>query len=181
MFLNSITDNEIVLSKINRQYEVIASVFSMDSFMFQQAITEYDSTMTIIIGGKGKIYGDSISFYYRAGGELGKFECNCKGVRKNATLINQVVGPGSAFLFQNTPNPFSHETEIKYYVPENADNAVLYVFSLQGNMLLTKQISQLGNGSITISASELQPGMYIYTLAVDGQEADSKRMIITEE
>lgn len=87
----------------------------------------------------------------------------------------------NAFLFQNTPNPFSHETEIKYYVPENADNAVLYVFSLQGNMLLTKPVSQLGNGSITISASKLQPGMYIYTLAVDGQEADSKRMIITEE
>lgn len=87
----------------------------------------------------------------------------------------------NAFLFQNTPNPFSNTTEIKYYVPENADNAFLYVFSLQGNMLLTKQISQMGNGSIEISASELQPGMYIYTLAVDGQEADSKRMIITEE
>lgn len=42
-------------------------------------------------------------------------------------------------------------------------------------------VSQLGNGSIAITASELQPGMYIYTLAVDGQEADSKRMIITEE
>ncbi len=84
-------------------------------------------------------------------------------------------------MFLLTPNPFSHETEIKYYVPENADNAVLYVFSLQGNMLLTKQISQMGNGSIEISASELQPGMYIYTLAVNGQEVDSKRMIITEE
>lgn len=85
------------------------------------------------------------------------------------------------FFVVNTPNPFSHETEIKYYVPENAGNAVLYVFSLQGNMLLTKPISQMGNGSIEISASELQPGMYIYTLAVDGQEADSKRMIIKEE
>lgn len=87
----------------------------------------------------------------------------------------------NAFLFQNTPNPFSHETEIKYYIPENAENAVLYVFSLQGNMLLTKQLSQFGNSSVVLLAGELQPGMYIYTLAVDGQEADSKRMIITEE
>lgn len=87
----------------------------------------------------------------------------------------------NAFLFQNTPNPFSHETEIKYYVPENAENVVLYVFSLQGNLLLTKPISQLGSGSITISASELQPGMYVYTLAIGGREIDSKRMILTEE
>ncbi len=48
-------------------------------------------------------------------------------------------------------------------------------------MLLTKTISQMGNGSIEISASELQPCMYIYTLVVDGQETEYKRMIITEE
>lgn len=33
--------------------------------------------------------------------------------------------------------------------------AVLYVFSLNGNMLLSKPITQTGNGSITISGSEL--------------------------
>ena len=87
----------------------------------------------------------------------------------------------NAFLFQNTPNPFSTQTEIKYFVPENADNVVLYVFSLNGNLLLSKPITQTGNGSITISGSELTPGMYIYTLAVNGIEADSKRMILTEK
>ena len=87
----------------------------------------------------------------------------------------------NAFLFQNSPNPFSTQTEIKYFVPENVDNAVLYVFSLNGNLLLSKPITQTGNGSITISGSELTPGMYIYTLAVNGIEADSKRMILTEK
>ena len=87
----------------------------------------------------------------------------------------------NAFLFQNTPNPFSTQTEIKYFVPENAVNAVLYVFSLNGNMLLSKPITQTGNGSITISGSELEAGMYIYTLAVNGIEADSKRMILTDK
>ncbi len=110
---------------------------------------------------------------------IGNDTCMVSFEVTDANSIQQ--GESHIFSFQNTPNPFSHETEIKYYVPENADNAVLYVFSLQGNMLLAKPVSQLGNGSIAISASELQPGMYIYTLAVDGQEADSKRMIITEE
>ena len=35
----------------------------------------------------------------------------------------------NAFLFQNSPNPFSTQTEIKYFVPENAENACIYVFS----------------------------------------------------
>ena len=86
----------------------------------------------------------------------------------------------NAFLFQNTPNPFSAETEIKYYVPQNANNAVIYVFSLNGNLLLTKPITAIGNGSVTISGNELSAGMYIYTLAVDGVEVDSKRMVLSE-
>ncbi len=48
-------------------------------------------------------------------------------------------------------------------------------------MLLSKPLTQTGNGSITISGSELEAGMYIYTLAVNGIEADSKRMIITDK
>lgn len=87
----------------------------------------------------------------------------------------------NAFLFQNTPNPFSSETEIKYFLPENAENAVLYVFSLNGNMLLSKPLTKTGNGSITISGSELEAGMYIYTLAIGGVEVDSKRMILNNQ
>ena len=32
----------------------------------------------------------------------------------------------------------------------------------------------------TINGSELQPGLYIYTLVADGKEVDTKRMILTE-
>ena len=52
------------------------------------------------------------------------------------------------------------------------------MYSLNGNLLLTKPITQLGNGSVIINGNELEAGMYIYTLTVDGQEIDSKRMII---
>ncbi len=45
-------------------------------------------------------------------------------------------------------------------------------------MLLSKPLTQTSNGSITISGSELEAGMYIYTLAISGVEVDSKRMIL---
>jgi hypothetical protein len=86
----------------------------------------------------------------------------------------------NAFLFQNTPNPFTYDTEIKYYLPESSSNAVLYVFNLQGNLLMTEKISGTGNGSITINGSDLNPGMYVYSLLIDGQEVDTKRMILTD-
>ena len=86
----------------------------------------------------------------------------------------------NAFLYQNVPNPFDNNTEIKYFIPEEASNAVLYVFNLQGNLLKTEKIETTRQGSITISGSELQPGMYVYSLLVDGKEVDTKRMILTD-
>ncbi len=86
----------------------------------------------------------------------------------------------NAFLFQNTPNPFTYNTEIRYYLPKSSNNAVLYIFDLQGNLLITEKISSTGNGSITINGSQLNPGMYVYSLLINGQEVDTKRMILTD-
>lgn len=35
-------------------------------------------------------------------------------------------------------------------------------------------------GSISISAEQLQAGMYIYSLIIDGKLIDSKRMVLTD-
>ena len=48
-------------------------------------------------------------------------------------------------------------------------------------MLLSKPLTKTGNGSITISGSELEAGMYIYTQAIGGVEVDSKRMILNNQ
>lgn len=87
----------------------------------------------------------------------------------------------TAILYQNIPNPFSSQTEIRYYVPLNAKDAFIYVFSLTGNLLLTKPITGTGSGSISIRGNELQPGRYLYSLVIDGVEVDSKRMILTDK
>jgi hypothetical protein len=86
----------------------------------------------------------------------------------------------NAFLYQNSPNPFSNDTEIKYYIPKNADKSVLHVFNLQGNLMISKNIPDKGHGAVTIHGSQLSPGMYIYSLVIDGNKIDTKRMILTE-
>jgi Chaperone of endosialidase/Secretion system C-terminal sorting domain len=86
----------------------------------------------------------------------------------------------NSFLYQNIPNPFSVQTEIKYYIPEDARNGSLLIFNMQGSLIKSMIISAFGSGSQTINGSELHAGMYIYTLIVDSKEVDTKRMILTE-
>jgi len=83
-------------------------------------------------------------------------------------------------LYQNEPNPFDKDTEIRFYLPERINNAKLLIFNMQGNQLRSINITQKGNGFEIIHGSDLQPGMYMYTLIVDGREIDTKRMILTD-
>ena len=82
-------------------------------------------------------------------------------------------------LYQNAPNPFSQNTEIRFYIPETIQAAQLCVYNLQGKLIKQIKIAQRGDGMQQISGSELAAGMYLYALIVDGQEVDVKRMILT--
>ena len=83
-------------------------------------------------------------------------------------------------LEQNAPNPFRTQTEIRYVVPQSFNQAAIYVFDLQGRLVKTYAIDAPGPGRIEIQGSELTAGMYVYTLAVNGSEVASRRMILTE-
>jgi len=83
-------------------------------------------------------------------------------------------------LYQNIPNPFNTKTIIGYYLPNETANASLLVFDMQGKLIKTYKISTFGKANIEINASELQPGMYMYSLIANGKEVDTKKMILTE-
>lgn len=51
---------------------------------------------------------------------------------------------------------------------------------MQGNQIKSLVINQRNHGNEMIHGSDLPPGMYMYTLIVDGLEVDTKRMILTE-
>lgn len=87
------------------------------------------------------------------------------------------IGP---VLYQNQPNPFNENTEICFYIPNDSESALLNIYNMQGNQIKSTILNHRGNGLETIDGSELQPGMYMYTLIVDGQEVDTKRMILTD-
>ena len=87
----------------------------------------------------------------------------------------------NAQLFDNVPNPFSSNTEIKFKIPEKANAGRLIIHDMQGVELLSFNIRQKGFGSITINGSELRAGMYLYTLLVDNEIINTKRMLLTKD
>lgn len=87
--------------------------------------------------------------------------------------------PIVATLAQNTPNPFSERTTIRFTLPENAKNAYIYIFDMSGKMY--KQIPvDSSMQSVIIEGYELSAGMYIYSLVIGGKEIQTRRMILSK-
>ena len=57
---------------------------------------------------------------------------------------------------------------------------MIYIYNMRGMQIKSISIPEKGYGTITINGSDLQAGMYLYTLIVDGKEVDTKRMILTK-
>ena len=83
-------------------------------------------------------------------------------------------------LYQNVPNPFSVNTDIRYFLTEEVVKAYLYIYDMQGKQMKSLPITQRGEGAVQIQGSELNAGMYIYTLIADNKVVSTKRMILTD-
>lgn len=86
----------------------------------------------------------------------------------------------NAQLFQNLPNPADGLTRIPFYLPQDVASAQLVVNAVNGQEVLRLDISERGNGELTLDSNVLQSGVYTYTLVVDGQRSATKRMAVTQ-
>lgn len=83
-------------------------------------------------------------------------------------------------LFQNAPNPFDEETEIKMKIPNGVQNAILLIYDLTGKQLEKIVINERGEVKAKLEVGKLTAGMYLYSLFTDGQIVGVKRMILTD-
>ena len=97
---------------------------------------------------------------------------------RSTSALNTATS-SSAKLYQNTPNPFTERTVIRFSLPDDAINAYIYIFDLSGKMLRQIPINS-SMQSVTVNGSELSAGIYLYSLLIKGQEIDTKKMIITK-
>lgn len=84
-----------------------------------------------------------------------------------------------AKLYQNAPNPWSSETVIRYSLPQSVSQAYIYIYDMQGKQLKSIPAQGRGESQVTITARDLEAGMYLYALVADGRLINSKQMVLT--
>jgi hypothetical protein len=63
-------------------------------------------------------------------------------------------------------------------LPEGTQGASITFYDSYGNQLKTVQLSQTGNGTLNLTPENLASGVYSYSLVVNGNVVDTKRMIL---
>jgi hypothetical protein len=74
----------------------------------------------------------------------------------NAVSEKQSAG---ASLFQNNPNPFSADTEIKMALPETASRANLIIYNMEGKELKSVPVNERGTTAVKVSGNDLRAGI----------------------
>lgn len=100
--------------------------------------------------------------------------------KERTTDLSNIAETTVISISQNKPNPWNLITDITVDIPKTIKQAILYIYDLNGNQIYSQEVRERGTHSITLSATDFTPGMYIYTLLADGKSTDAKRMIITE-
>ena len=95
---------------------------------------------------------------------------------RSATSIETTSLAGNV-LYQNSPNPFKETTTIRFSLASDAKDAAICIFDMQGKMLQKRSVS-VNETNLNLNGYELGAGMYLYTLIVNGQEVDTKRMVL---
>lgn len=84
--------------------------------------------------------------------------------------IEQMVKdkPDDFSLHQNYPNPFNPATKIEFELPQN-EHVTLEVFNITGQRVATlvDETKDTGTHSVTLDASDLSSGVYIYRIQAD--------------
>jgi hypothetical protein len=111
--------------------------------------------------------------------EIAQLKSGEISIKKREMITPEPNNAATSSLSQNRPNPFSESTVIEYSIPNATKQAMICIYDMNGTQLKCYTLDQTGNGSITINGNEINAGMYLYALIVDGQEVDTKRMILT--
>lgn len=99
---------------------------------------------------------------------------------KATTSVQSRVPDNAVVLYQNTPNPFNETCIIKCTIPQTVKDASFYLYDYNGRQLQSRPITERGDVQIAVESTSLEAGIYLYSLVIDGNLVDTKRMVLTK-
>ncbi|MDF2449143.1 MAG: hypothetical protein K0R26_1647 [Bacteroidota bacterium] len=91
------------------------------------------------------------------------------------TKVSELENKGFA-LGQNSPNPFSKSSSVKFELAKDVKSAVFTVTDVMGRVISTENVGTTA-GTHTVNLNTLASGVYYYSLNVDGN-VSTKKMIV---
>ena len=101
--------------------------------------------------------------------------------KKNHALENSLETLKAGELSQNIPNPFSNTTTIYYKLFESGF-VHIKVFNHLGIEVkaINEAVKEKGLHKVELNANDLPPGIYYYSLLINGKLSDTKKMVVVK-
>ncbi len=97
---------------------------------------------------------------------------------KNLPSAQVKTDKNKNFEMHADPNPFKKQSTISYVIPISTNKATLIIKDLTGKEIITLDLKEFGESSITISNKMLEAGIYIYSIICDNELIGSKYLIV---
>ncbi len=110
--------------------------------------------------------------------EVGVLQQTLENVRANIPGYNVAGLEDNLYSGQEACVSVDGRCEIAYSLPETAQEAMLYIYSISGKMVGSYTLEGRGNGKLVVDTSRFGKGSYIYTLIADGRSVASHQMIV---
>ena len=99
----------------------------------------------------------------------------------NDTRINsqdvRLTENNTCILNTSNPNPVYDKAVITFKIPQTAGFAQIIFSNMLGEVIKIVDINERGEGRLNVLCEDLSSGMYNYTLMIDGNVCDTKKMI----
>jgi hypothetical protein len=95
----------------------------------------------------------------------------------NEGQVIELSNANAIILDQNLPNPFAEKTSIAYSIPDDVFEAQLLFYDISGRIIKQVDITERGDGKITVYGENLKNGIYTYSLIADGKLIATKKMV----
>jgi hypothetical protein len=164
-----------------KYFDVTARMYGK-GYMPMRGLSMEDSTDLALIVASGTSLGESacmmLKLYY--------LNTDCESIIAENTGSSTdepdmtIVPSFIAYLGDPVPNPAFTETKISYVIPSNTHKANITVYDIVQGKIIEEFVlgTQAGYGTIDIDLSSYSNGMYVYSLIVDGNPVDNKKMIV---
>ena len=122
--------------------------------------------------------GDHIWLYIDYSSDYGQtFTSYFHDLVPDFTSVNSIEKP--VMKLSNYPNPFLESTSISFYL-DQPSNIILNIYDSSGRKIKTikRDTASEGENLININTGNLSSGIYIYSLTINGQVTDTKRMTV---